>query len=82
MKEYYRAAAQRDELVWETCVYLEHHNPDFICRKCPAWEIEEGSKVKRLCRSLAEEVIAKVLCEFTENPLVTFRLGDASADPE
>jgi hypothetical protein len=78
-EQYYRDAEQRDFLVMRVCMYLRGGEP---CRGCPQWEHspvrlvgsaepeEDEGKVKRMCRAMAEELIAVVHSKLDEGPEV------------
>lgn len=64
---YYRDAEQRDFLVMRVCMYLRGGEP---CRGCPRWEQDRRGPVRRMCRMMAEELIAVVHQSLAKGPEV------------
>lgn len=59
--KYYDAAVQRPCLIQRVCAYFRHGDE---CEGCPEWEDSAYGTCKRMCRALAEEVIALVVEDF------------------
>lgn len=58
---------KHEQRVHTVCEYMkrvrgENETGSPVCKECPAWEIDPHyGKMKRMCRSLAEEVMSIVI---------------------
>lgn len=51
-----------DAKVWAICPWLKQGSDEVRCFGCPEWEHDERfGKISRMCRGLAEEVVAVAL---------------------